>query len=196
MSAEDPTNYRPGRQTLHTPWMDYSRSARILRVVNWAQTCGRSARQVLASAPSFQSALRIPPLKTIHINSTNYTVSRKKETAVFQYIFGICKDIFTIFDKQIPQAMSKIRKLSTTPAFRVYFTLWNLHFHLATRIATLEKLQSNLWIGCQLETMLKMCHHLRECMPQAGNATSLVYCCYCFSIVQGGPKNRTVFRSL
>jgi len=38
----------------------------------------------------------------------NYTLSGKKETVGFQYVFGIYKDIFMLFGKQIPQTMSKM----------------------------------------------------------------------------------------
>jgi len=38
--------------------------------------------------------------------SNNHTVSGK-QAAVFQHISGKCRDIFTIFEKQIPQTTSK-----------------------------------------------------------------------------------------
>jgi len=40
-----------------------------------------------------------------------YTVSGKKEPVGFPYAFGTCKDIFTLFAKQITQNMSKMNIL-------------------------------------------------------------------------------------
>ena len=72
------SNYSLGHQTLHTPWTDCW-SDQILRVVNWAQTCGKTLWLVLAWPPSFQNALHTPQLKRLTATELYVTFPNQRQ---------------------------------------------------------------------------------------------------------------------